>query len=511
MADAGLSSDPRGVQKGCASRALAERMEPHGGTWSECCSVALEINLFEVLIWDKAQILNHWRWIWEMEDRVFDIEGIRRLEIIVPNTVYPPRGDSFLLCEAIAELKIENKTTVIEIGCGSGIVTIMMSGFGWDVTAYDINPFAVSATSGNLKNLNLHENTRVIEGGLGEGLEITRDVDLLVWNIPYIDNKSQSGDLSPIEDAAMIDVSNGGWGKFLLSFLSKKMDDISKDLLVILVLKIDPEGESKISDWSSRGWSHRVLKEKWMGDEKIAVVAFWQTAFMRKPKIIEKCESTMDEISVKDSSVWHRILSKTQISGRGRRLSEWKSPPGGVYATWSLDRGVLKKYPPGLIQTCAGALVSEILGAFVKWPNDIITSDGRKMGGILVESSDGEEVRLGVGANRIGFKKDGIMASGWEETIGKIEFLEVFKQIDISLSSIFERVGCLDFPGEEVLISKSWDSLSRLLSTGVSLILGGESVRVVGLNRMGEIEVCGQSGEVLVRDLEELEWKFLPD
>ena len=69
----------------------------------------------------------------------------------------------------------------------------------------------------------------------------------------------------------------------------------------------------------------------------------------------------------------------------------------------------------------------------------------------------------------------------------------------------------MDFPREDVLISKSWYSLSRLLSTGVSLTLDGESVRVVGLNRMGEIEVCGRSGEVLVRDLEELDWRFLPN
>ncbi|MAH99032.1 MAG: hypothetical protein CMA12_06795 [Euryarchaeota archaeon] len=509
MADAGLSCDPRGVQKGCAGNALAKHLEPHGGTWSKWRLAASGINLFDGLIWKNIGMSNWQELVGEVGGRVFDIEGIRQLEIIVPKTVYPPRGDTFLLCEAIAELKVGNMTTAIEIGCGSGIVTIMMSGFGWEVTAYDVNPFAVLATSGNLENLNLQENTRVIEGGLGEGLEITKDVDLLIWNIPYIENPSEAGKLSPIEDAALIDIPHGGWGKFLVTFLSDKIDEISRDLIVVLVLKIDPEGESNIGDWSSRGWSHRVLKEKWMGDEKIAVVAFWQTASLTKPEIIEKCESTMDEISAKDSSVWHRILAKTQTSGRGRRSAEWKSPNGGVYATWSLDKGVLKKYPPGLIQTCVGALVSEILGAFVKWPNDIITSDGRKMGGVLVESTDGEEIRLGVGANRMGFKEDDFVASGWEETIGKIESLEVFERIDRSLSSVFENIGALDLPGEDVLISKSWEALSRLLSTGVSLKLKGESVRVVGLNRMGEIEVCGKSGEVLVRDLEDLDWTYL--
>ena len=444
-----------------------------------------------------------------MVDRIFDIEAIRQLDVTVPETVYPPREDTFLLCEAIAELNLGKNTNALEIGCGSGIVTIMMSGFGWNVTAYDVNPFAISATSGNLKNLNLHENARVIEGGLGEGLEITKEVDLLVWNIPYLDVEKGSSELSPIEDASMIDIAHGGWGKFLATFLSDRSSNISRDLLVLLLLKIDPEGESKIRDWSNMGWSHRVLKEARLGDEKIAVVAFWQTAFMRKPQIIEKCESTMDEITGKDSAGWHRIFAKTQTSGRGRRSSEWKSTEGGVYATWILDKKVLEKYTPGLIQTCVGSLVSEALGAYIEWPNDVITSDGRKMGGVLVESIDGEEIRLGVGANRIGFIEDGIEASGWEETIGKIESIDVFEMIDRSLSSVFEDIDSLDLQPEDVLISKSWESLSIIISTGVSLHYKGEPIRAVGLNRMGEVEACGPDGELLIRDLEFLNWGYL--
>ena len=446
-----------------------------------------------------------------MVDRIFDVEAIKQLDVAVPETVYPPREDSFLLCEAIAELNFGKNTNALEIGCGSGIVTIMMSGLGWKVTAYDVNPFAISATFGNLKNLNLHKNACVIEGGLGEGLEITKEVDLLVWNIPYLDVEKGSSVLSPIEDAAMIDIPHGGWGKFLATFLSDRSSVISRDLLVVLLLKIDPEGQSKIEDWSNMGWSHRVLKEIRLGDEKIAVVAFWPTASMRKPQIIEKCESTMDEITVKDGAGWHRIFAKTQTSGRGRRSSEWKSTGGGVYATWILDKNVLEKYPPGLIQTCVGSLVSEILGAYTKWPNDIITSDGRKMGGVLVESIDGEEIRLGVGANRIGFMEDGIETSGWEETIGQTESIDVFEMIDRSLSSVFEDVESLDLPSEDYLISKSWESLARVLSTGVSLFFKGEPVRAVGLNRMGELEACGPDGELLIRDLEFLIWEYLSD
>ena len=53
----------------------------------------------------------------------------------------------------------------LEIGCGSGALSILASSLGWNVHACDINPFAVAATRGNMaKNL---QNGIVKEGGIG--------------------------------------------------------------------------------------------------------------------------------------------------------------------------------------------------------------------------------------------------------------------------------------------------------------------------------------------------------
>ena len=89
-----------------------------------------------------------------------------------------------------------------------------------------------------------------------------------------------------------------------------------------------------------------------------------------------------------------------------------------MFATWSLEVELLEKIPPGLIQTSIGAIVSEVLGADMKWPNDIVDENGVKIGGVLVESSNNNSIRVGVGANRSGFAEGGVVASGWEETIG---------------------------------------------------------------------------------------------
>jgi biotin-(acetyl-CoA carboxylase) ligase len=208
---------------------------------------------------------------------------------------------------------------------------------------------------------------------------------------------------------------------------------------------------------------------------------------------------------------WQRVFSKAQTKGRGRGGTDWISEEGGVFATWNLDSELLDYLTPGLIQTSIGALVSDTLGANMKWPNDIIDDEWRKMGGVLMESSNNDAIRVGVGVNRNDFQKGGVSGSGWERSIGPIDAAEVFLRIDRRISSIFENTGMLAPPEPEWLTSTSWKSLSRSLSRGVLGSMQGNLVRPCGLNVKGEIEVVGAEGIALVRELDKIEWISLDD
>ena len=87
------------------------------------------------------------------EERFF-LEGICDWKVLVPPTVYPPREDTQLLCRAISELS-RHGGKAVEIGCGSGIVSIFLASLGWDVTSFDVNPYAVSATRGTVSYTHL--------------------------------------------------------------------------------------------------------------------------------------------------------------------------------------------------------------------------------------------------------------------------------------------------------------------------------------------------------------------
>ena len=99
------------------------------------------------------------------------------------------------------------------------------------------------------------------------------------------------------------------------------------------------------------------------------------------------------------------VFAEEQTAGRGRTGSTWHSPPGDSLL-FSVVLAGCQLASELLSLTCAVA-VADALGqvgdraARIKWPNDILL-DGRKVGGILVESRADEVARthiIGIGIN----------------------------------------------------------------------------------------------------------------
>ena len=67
--------------------------------------------------------------------------------------VYEPAEDSWLMTKHLPEFE----GSVLEIGCGSGIISLHLVQRGNLVTAVDINPKAVEATKFNSKVVNLQK------------------------------------------------------------------------------------------------------------------------------------------------------------------------------------------------------------------------------------------------------------------------------------------------------------------------------------------------------------------
>lgn len=121
--------------------------------------------------------------------------------------------------------------------------------------------------------------------------------------------------------------------------------------------------------------------------------------------ILEECASTMDEawkhLASGGLGAWGSVLCARQSGGRGQLRRAWIAPPGNLSV--SLVLPTLPKRLGDMASLLLGHAVSEALERetdapiLVKWPNDLLTRDG-KVGGILVEERAGRMV-AGIGLN----------------------------------------------------------------------------------------------------------------
>jgi BirA family biotin operon repressor/biotin-[acetyl-CoA-carboxylase] ligase len=98
------------------------------------------------------------------------------------------------------------------------------------------------------------------------------------------------------------------------------------------------------------------------------------------------------------------LVAEHQVTGRGRLDRVWTSPPrAGLTVSFLLRPDVpaaRRGWLPLLTGVALAESVAEVTGVLtsLKWPNDLLAADGRKLAGILAESS-GTAVVVGTGMN----------------------------------------------------------------------------------------------------------------
>jgi BirA family biotin operon repressor/biotin-[acetyl-CoA-carboxylase] ligase len=101
------------------------------------------------------------------------------------------------------------------------------------------------------------------------------------------------------------------------------------------------------------------------------------------------------------------ILAELQTAGRGRRGRSWDSP-AGINLTFSFGlRPRLAAGDAWLLAAAAGLAVRDAARPFgslsLKWPNDVVDADGRKVAGVLIETVIQDrrvaEAIIGIGVN----------------------------------------------------------------------------------------------------------------
>jgi BirA family biotin operon repressor/biotin-[acetyl-CoA-carboxylase] ligase len=128
---------------------------------------------------------------------------------------------------------------------------------------------------------------------------------------------------------------------------------------------------------------------------------------VRADEVTGSTNATALELAEAGSPEWTLVSAGHQIAGRGRLGSIWEDGPDEALLCSFVLRPALAPARAGLLTLLAGAALAEAarsLGAEAgcKWPNDLMTPDG-KAGGILAEAAvAGDSLRhvvIGTGVN----------------------------------------------------------------------------------------------------------------
>ena len=131
------------------------------------------------------------------------------------------------------------------------------------------------------------------------------------------------------------------------------------------------------------------------------------TGLWRSFEVVDELGSTNAALvaaAAEDAPEGTVLVAEHQVTGRGRLDRVWTSPPRAGLTVSLLLRPDVPAARRGWLPLLTGVALAEsvrgVTGVQVslKWPNDLLAADGRKLAGILAETS-GPAVVVGVGLN----------------------------------------------------------------------------------------------------------------
>lgn len=173
----------------------------------------------------------------------------------VPDSVYFPEEDSELMAEAIESVEIKGKK-VLEIGCGSGFLSILMSSLGAVVDAVDKNPKAIETAKQNSKSKDI----RFFHSDLFSN--IRGWYDIIVFNPPYLP-----------DDSTDIRYSGGPSGReTIIKFVKDARKFLTKNGFILLLISSLTDEKEVLDLFKIYDFKTEIIKRKKIQWEELIVI-----------------------------------------------------------------------------------------------------------------------------------------------------------------------------------------------------------------------------------------------
>ena len=190
-----------------------------------------------------------------------------KFEIETDDLVYIPSDDTFLLAE---NLEIKEGQSVLEIGTGSGLVSMYASLLTDDVTATDINYNALELAEKNFK-LNNINTIRLEFGDLFEPVK-NEKFDVILFNTPYL--PTDSDDI--INDDLNYAFDGGLDGRKVIDRFIDQVSNHLKDKGIVQIIQSSLSDNDRTLDMFDRnGFVAEIAEsEKFFFEEIVLINAY---------------------------------------------------------------------------------------------------------------------------------------------------------------------------------------------------------------------------------------------
>lgn len=182
------------------------------------------------------------------------------LRIEVSPDVYEPAEDTFLLA---ANLTVEERSDVLEIGTGTGLLALFCAAKARRVIAVDVSREAAVCAKLNAKRNDL-KNVDVIRGDLFGALADGALFDLIAFNPPYLPEDGE---------AASAAWSGGPDGRAVIQrFLQQVRQHLKKEGRLAMIGSSLSDYEATLSTLKASGFEAKVLAKKRFFFEELTII-----------------------------------------------------------------------------------------------------------------------------------------------------------------------------------------------------------------------------------------------
>jgi release factor glutamine methyltransferase len=189
------------------------------------------------------------------------------LSLTVPPSVFHPKFylSSRFFADHLRQTDLEGKE-VLEIGCGSGILSLIAARKGARVTAVDVNPRAVECTSNNALTNHLEGNLQAYQSDLFDGLPANCSFDYVLWSPPFFPK-------DPTDNGGKAWNAGAGY-EVIRRFAESAAAFLREGGCILFLLSSDSDRPSILSIFESCGFRMRVAQEKRKFFELLSIHAF---------------------------------------------------------------------------------------------------------------------------------------------------------------------------------------------------------------------------------------------